>query len=720
MKVFGKIMLIVGAALLIALAAFVLFALISTANVKLEPEKLHTESAQVQLLAGDGEKIASPKQYAELETLPPHLPAAFVAVEDKRFYAHGGLDVLRIGKAALKNIASFSFREGASTISQQLIKNTHLSGEKTIRRKLKEWKLTFELEKSYSKEQILELYLNSIYFGHSAFGVGSAAQYYFGKDAGELVPAESAMLAALVRSPNRYSPFRDGAACKERRDLVLDLMEEQGVLSAQEAKEAKETPLPQTPHENKTSGYVRLVFEELSEVFPELDSEDKLVVETYFDRALQEKMEAYPAECGCTLIAAENEGHALIAYHTTAGEIRRSPASLIKPLGVYAPALEEGLLSPATPLLDEPVSYGGYSPKNYDGKCAGYVSAREALARSLNIPAVKVMNSLTPKKSAQYLREMALPVGEEDETLALALGGMREGFTMRELASAFLTLSDGGLFAPAKCIRRVTDESGKVLYERAEEKRRVFSEETSYLLSDMLRTAATEGTAKKLRTLPYFVSAKTGTGGTEKGNTDAYAMGYTSEHTLGVWLGNSDNSPILATGGGEPANELYALFKALYQERTPEAFVRPEGVVEAALDREEYENRHRLVLADPTAPAALTKKELFSAAHLPQTVSDRFSMPRIETPHIFVKNGVVCIRLCLTQYYDYEVKREGGGENKVIYRGKWRETVCDGSVRAGVRYTYTVTPFYGEKAGESAVLPSVRLDEGQLPEDWWE
>lgn len=720
MKVFGKIMLIVGAALLIALAAFVLFALISTANVKLEPEKLHTESAQVQLLASDGEKIASPKQYAELETLPPHLPAAFVAVEDKRFYAHGGLDVLRIGKAALRNIASFSFREGASTISQQLIKNTHLSGEKTIRRKLKEWKLTFELEKSYSKEQILELYLNSIYFGHSAFGVGSAAQYYFGKDAGELVPAESAMLAALVRSPNRYSPFRDGAACKERRDLVLDLMEEQGILSAQEAKEAKETLLPQTPHENKTSGYVRLVFEELSEVFPELDSEDKLVVETYFDRALQEKMEAYPAECGCTLIAAENEGHALIAYHTTAGEIKRSPASLIKPLGVYAPALEEGLLSPATPLLDDPVSYGGYSPKNYDGKCSGYVSAREALARSLNIPAVKVMNSLTPKKSAQYLREMALPVYAEDETLALALGGMREGFTMRELLSAFLTLSDGGLFAPAKCIRRVTDESGKVLYERAEEKRRVFSEETSYLLSDMLHTAATEGTAKKLRTLPYFVSAKTGTGGTEKGNTDAYAMGYTSEHTLGVWLGNSDNSPILATGGGEPANELYALFKALYRERTPEAFVRPEGIVEAALDREEYENRHRLVLADPAAPAALTKKELFSAAHLPQTVSDRFSMPRIETPHIFVKNGVVCIRLCLTQYYDYEVKREGGGENKVIYRGKWRETVCDGSVRAGVRYTYTVTPFYGENAGESAVLPSVRLDEGQLPEDWWE
>ncbi len=720
MKVFGKILLAIGAALLISLAAFVLFALISTANVKLEPEKLHTENAQVQLLARDGSAIETPKGHTAFEEFPAHLPAAFVAVEDKRFYAHGGLDVLRIGKAALKNIASFSFREGASTISQQLIKNTHLSGEKTVRRKLKEWKLTRQLEKSYSKEQILELYLNSIYFGHSAFGVGSAAQYYFGKDAGELLPAESAMLAALVRSPNRYSPFRDGAACKERRDFVLSLMEEQGVLSAEEAKAAKETPLPQTPHENKTSSYVRLVFEELSEVFPELTSEDKLVVETYFDRALQKEMEAYSAECGCTLIAAENEGHALIAYHTTAGEIRRSPASLIKPLGVYAPAIEEGLLSPATPLLDEPVSYGGYSPKNYDGKCSGYVSAREALARSLNIPAVKVMNSLTPEKSARYLRAMGLPVPKEDETLPLALGGMREGFTMKELLSAFLTLSDGGLFAPAKCIARVTDESGRVLYERADEKRRVFSEETCYLLSDMLHTAATEGTAKRLRTLPYFVSGKTGTNGTERGNTDAYAVGYTSEHTLGVWLGNSDNSPISATGGGEPASELFALFKALYKERTPLDPARPEGIAEAALDREEYENRHRLVLADPMAPAVLTMKELFSAAHLPQTVSDRFSMPRIETPNIFVKNGVVCIRLCLTQYYDYEVKREGGGERKVIYRGKWRETICDGSVRPGIRYTYTVTPFYGERAGESVVLPSICLDEGELPEDWWE
>lgn len=719
MKQIGKLLLVLGAALLIALAAFVLFAVLSTAGTRLEPEKLHLCEASVRLLDRAGDEIETPRERVAWDELPPHLPAAFVAVEDKRFYDHGGLDVLRIGKAAIKNLFSLSFREGASTISQQLVKNTHLTQEKTITRKLKEWKLTRELEKNYSKEQILELYLNSIYFGHSAFGVDSAARYYFGKPPKDLAPAESALLAALVRSPNRYSPFRDAAACKERRDFVLSLMEEQGFLTAEEAHRARETPLPEAPHENRMNGYCSLVFEELSALFPELASGEELIVETCFDAALQREMETFSPDTDCCLVAADNGTRGILAFHSTCKEIRRSPASLIKPLGVYAPALEEGLLSPATPLSDEPVSYGGYSPKNYDGTCRGYVSAREALARSLNIPAVRVMNSLTPQKSAEYLRKMALPVYAEDETLPLALGGMREGFTMRELLSAYLTFPNGGLYAPASCILRVLNGSNEVLYERTEEGRRVFSEETAYLVSDMLHTAATEGTAKKLKQLPYFVSAKTGTGGTERGNTDAYAIGYTTEHTVGVWMGNSDNSPIPATGGGAPANELYALLKALYGQHTPDDPTRPEGVTEANLDREEYERSHRLVLADPEAPAYLAKKELFAERFLPQSVSDRFSRPHIETPHIFVKNGVVCIRLCLTQYYDYEVKRESGGENKVIYRGKWREILSDSGVRPGVCYTYTVTPFYGERAGEEVKLPSVRIVETP-PEDWWE
>ena len=179
--------------------------------------------------------------------LPSYVKEAFVAVEDKRFYEHHGIDMHRMLGALWHNLKSFSFREGASTISQQLIKNTHLSSEKTIVRKLKEIRLARALEKKYSKDEILTLYLNSIYFGHSAFGIGQAAQFYFGKTAEELNVAESAMLAAIVRSPNRYSPFRDAERCLARRNLVLTLMQEQGLLSEEQTAAAKEAPLPQKP-----------------------------------------------------------------------------------------------------------------------------------------------------------------------------------------------------------------------------------------------------------------------------------------------------------------------------------------------------------------------------------------------------------------------------------------------------------------------------------------
>ena len=719
MKVARKVFLILLAVLAAALLAFVLYAFLSTAGVKLDEGKLSLASAQVELLDCSGDPIDTPRGRVGYDEIPSHLPEAFIAVEDKRFYDHGGLDILRIGKAALKNIASFSFREGASTISQQLIKNTHLTHEKKLSRKFKEWKLTLELEKKYTKEQIMELYLNSIYFGHSAFGVESAARYYFGKNVSELVPAESALLAALVRSPNRYSPFRDAEAAKKRRDFVLSLMEEQGFLSAEETADAKSQPLPLSPHESKSISYVSLVFEELSAIFPELSSGEALRVETYFSPSLQAEMEAFDSNCDCVLMAADNETRALIAYRSTCGEIRRTPASLIKPLAVYAPAVEEGFLSPATPLLDEPVSFGNYSPKNYDGKCLGYVSARDALAKSLNIPAVKVMNSLTPHKSSEYLRQMGLPVPEEDETLALALGGMRNGFTMQELISAYLTLSDGN-YMPTATIARVTDGSGKVLYERPQERTRILSEGAAYLITDMLHTAAKEGTAKKLKSLPFYVSAKTGTGGTEQGNTDAYALGYTTAHTVGVWLGNRDNSPIQMTGGGVPANELLALLKSLYKESSPSDPVAPKGVVEVPLDMEEYESKHRMVLFDPAGPAYLAKSELFLERFAPQAVSEKFSKPKIETPKIYVKNGTVCIELARTQYYDYEVTRTGGGEEKVLYRGKWRELICDGALQAGVEYVYTVTPYFGGKAGEKVTLPAVILEEAALPDDWWE
>ena len=216
-----------------------------TAGVKLDKNKLTTENTFLTLYDANGEEIEASaiRASADSAEIPEHVKNAFVAVEDKRFYAHKGIDYKRMFAAGWKNLMSFSFREGASTISQQLIKNTHLTSEKTIHRKLKEIKLARILEQQYSKDEILTLYLNSIYFGHSAFGIENASRFYFGKSASELLPAEGAMLAALIRSPNRYSPFRDAEACKLRRDLVLRLMLEQGYIEQSTYEAAAAAPL---------------------------------------------------------------------------------------------------------------------------------------------------------------------------------------------------------------------------------------------------------------------------------------------------------------------------------------------------------------------------------------------------------------------------------------------------------------------------------------------
>ncbi len=721
-----KIVLIILSAVLALFLAFFVYCVAVTAGERLDMQKLSLNENCILVFDRNGDEIeTAQKSAASLSELPEYLPNAFVAVEDKRFYSHRGLDYKRMMKAALKNVTSFSFREGASTISQQLVKNTHLSGEKTIKRKLKEIKLARALEKNFSKQEILELYLNSIYFGHSAFGVENAAQFYFGKPASDLTPAESATLAALVKSPNRYSPFRDAEKCLARRNFVLSLMQEQGYLSREEAKKAQEEPLPAAPHESRQSAYLAPVFEELSSIFPDARSGDKLRVYTALDPALQKLLESQETDSDfCAAVRGADGG--VKAFYSTCGILKRLPASTIKPLAVYAPALEENLISPATPILDEKTDFGGYSPSDFGGKYGGYMSVRYALSRSVNVPAVKILNSLGVDRAAEYLGKMNLPVPQEDRTLALALGGMKEGYSLLSLVDGYATFARGGAYSPAHFIEKAEDCQGKLLYTREncqakELDRRVFSEDAAYLINDMLMTAAREGTAKKLKSLPFEVAAKTGTGGTDAGNTDAYTIAYTSEDTVGVWLGNRDNSPVKATGGGLPADIALRVLKAVYSECAPAPFARCDGVAAALLDKEEYDKNHRMLLADPLAPEYLSLKELFRRSALPEGTSEKFSRPKIQKPEISVVNGSVKIVLCQTEYYDYEVKRQCGDQIITVYKGKYRRELFDNSVCGGKNYVYSVTPYYCGIAGETVTLPSVHIGESkELPDDWWE
>lgn len=697
-----------------------------TKDIVLIPEKLTLYENSVTLFDQDGKEISSvaySKDTETFENFTAHTKNAFVAVEDKRFYSHHGFDYKRILKAILQNAKSRSFKEGASTISQQLIKNTHLSQQKTIKRKLQEVKLTYRLEKEYSKNEILEKYLNTIYFGHSCFGIVSASNYYFDKKPNELSLSESAILAGLVKSPNNYSPFKNAEKCLKRRNLVLSIMEKDGFITEQEKEQALNEPLPiESNSTPKNQSYAVAVFDELERIADENNFKigGKINVYTYLQSNLQNTLESLTKEidCDATISVLNNVEQGVKAYYSSVKNIRRQPASVIKPLLVYAPALEENLLAPVTPILDEKIDFSGYSPKNHDGKYRGYVSARECISKSLNIPAVKTLNALGIEKAINYANQMNLSIDKEDHSLALALGGMSRGFTLNELVGAYSTFANKGEFEQPCFIRKITIDNANV-YERNRTKEKVFSETTSYLLTDTLKTCAKEGTAKKLSALPFDVAGKTGTNGTEKGNLDAYALSYTLFDTVGVWLGNDDNAPIPYSGGSLPCNlsfDIHQYLKNDYEKKNLSIpnFEKPSNIEKIAIDKIEYEKNKTLALADDIAPEEYKIYELFKKDAIPIKKANHFSKPSIPTPTIQVNNHVSTITFDVKTPSFYRIKIEKNyyashnsyASHSTVYDGVVKQTVID-EMDDKHSYVYVITPYYKENKGVSIYLPVI-------------
>lgn len=717
-----------------------------TKNEALQPQKLVLDEKTVQVYdyLGVGAQNASApsiKQTVSYSEIPEHTKRAFIDTEDKRFFSHSGFDYKRIAKAALNNLKARSFKEGASTISQQLIKNTHLSQEKTFKRKFKEWKLTRRLEKKYSKEEILEKYLNTIYFGHSCFGLRAASEFYFGKEPDELTTGESAILAGLVKAPNYYSPFKNPEKCLQRKKSVLALMQKNGHLTEEERQIALREELPDAPfNSEKNAGFMNFVFDELSALSEQhgFTVGGKIEIYTQLDPLLQaeaEKIANQQNDCDKAIFALDVETLGFKACVSTVGNVKRLPGSLIKPLLSYAPALEENLLSPATLILDEKVNYNGYSPENYNGVFHGYVSARKALEQSLNIPAVKIFESLGIGKGVSYLQKLGLPVPKEDESLALALGGMSEGFTLKDILSAYSAFANGGNVGDCGFISAIKID-GKTVYERKENKRRVFSEETAYLTTDMLKGVAKTGTAKKLRSLPFPVAAKTGTVGTEKGNTDAYALSYTPKDCVAVWLGNADNKKIEHTGGGVPCNFLLHIHEFLYnqykkQDVSLSDFQRPEGVVCVALDKPSYYDTHTLSLADELSPAEYRFNELFKKECVPTKKSNYFSNPSIFSPVLHFEDGKVTIAFDKRSpaFYEYKIEKYDYVTHSTVYFGKLPDVFVDTDIADNKTYIYTVIPVYNGKEGKRIILPAVTTKQGEevdsggdekiLNKEWW-
>lgn len=689
-----------------------------------------------------------------LSDVPDLVQKAFISAEDARFYEHPGVDVIRIVGAAWADIKAGGYVQGASTISQQLIKLSHLTADKTISRKLEEAVLACQMETRYSKDEILEMYLNYVYFGGGYYGIEAAALGYFGVHAKDLSVAQGAMLAGILKSPSNYAPHLDFEASLARRDTVLSLMAEYGYLDDQGLADAKgETMVilhDGTASEEGRNYYVDAALQDAMEIL-QIDSETLLSggyrIYTAMDSAIQNQCEAifqqddlFPGDAQGAIVVQE-AGTGLIramvggrgAYDTAmafnrATDIRRQPGSVIKPVIAYAPALEGYGYTAATMLLDEPTTFAEYSPRNFGNKYYGWVTLREAVTRSLNVPAVKVLSDIGVSAGKAFAQSCGIPFDPQDTSLTLALGGFTYGVSPLQIAGAYAAFASQGIYNTPTCIQRITDSTGKELYVYEPENRRVMSEQNAYILTSMLQSAIQEGTGHRLKDLDIPLAGKTGTVGEGEGNRDAWMACYSADYAAAVWIGYDTSQdgalPRDATGGKYPALILEQLFQGLYQDRAPKEFSMPSGVNAYKLDKRTLEMFHEPVLATALTPSSAIQTEVFVEGTQPTAQSSYWVVPSPPGEFRVYLGGDGKPQIAFTgreSFAQYQLYRQKGTESPQLIKtwdGKGAVTYGDDSALPGCTYTYYILPVHQEMnvGGEQVKGPATKKVTVTTPE----
>lgn len=703
--------------------------------------------------------------YMTINDIPEHVKNAFIAIEDTRFYEHNGVDVKRILGSLVEDLKSGSFKQGASTISQQLVKNTSLTGVKTMSRKLQEAVMAYKLEQVYSKDKILEMYLNFIYFGNGAYGIEAAAKAYFGISAKSLSIAQAAMLAGVIKAPSHYAPHLDLKKSIERRNLVLTNMRNQGLISESEEKEAKsENVLLSEKNEVEYGYFTDMVLAEAENILL-MDSEELLSsgchIYTTLDQSLQATVERvfddpdnFPSSASdnelcqaavCILDSKTGEIRAVMGgrnYETRRGinraiDIKRQPGSAIKPVIAYAPAIEKLGYTPATLVLDEKEDFNGYVPKNFSDHYAGWVTLREALAKSLNLPAVRVLETLGVNTGKLYASQVGISFEKKDRGLTLALGGFTTGVSPLCLANSFTPFANGGYYSASSCITKIENGKGEVIYERPNTKTSVLSGRTAFLITSMLESAATTGTAKRVGVKGVPIAAKTGTAGAGKDNKDAWTVAYNPEYTMCCWMGfdSTDENHCLTsnvTGGTFPALTLQKIFTAAYRDKKAPDFTQPSDIVAVRIDIQSLENGSQPMLASAFTPDEQTMLEYFPKNSAPSQYTSYWAVPSPPDdfsvasgdgglPHLSFtpKESFILYRIMRKDitYGSIETIGEYAGATTMI-------SVNDFTAEYGHTYDYYVVPVHPEIEIEgerlcgppsSSVRISVLTEENYMP-----
>lgn len=555
------------------------------------------------------------RSIVDINTLPTYVKDAFIDTEDKRFYSHNGYDLKRIIKSALVNIASGSKSQGASTISQQLIKNALLTNEKTYSRKIQEVFLSIKMEKTFSKEEILEMYLNTIYFGSNAYGIENASKIYFNKSAKDLTLNEACCLAGLIKSPGAYSPKTNYENFIKRKNQVAKNMLEMNNISLEEYKQILESPIVVYNNNTKDNSYEKeaiyeactllnlterdIINREYQIITFKNDDLQKQVVESN-NKIINQSEDLSKTSLDSLSVVANNNGQVL-AYYANSNynlhNLKRQPASTLKPLAVYLPAFQHNILSPSSLILDEAINYNGFSPQNADKKYRGYVSCREALSQSLNIPAVKTLDFLGVKKSKECLESLGINITNSDLNLSLSLGAVKNGVDLMSLLSAYMTIANYGNHSTLCFVDKILDKSGNVIYSHENYKTKVIDEASCFLVTDILKDCSTTGTSKRFESLNIPIASKTGTASVEDNNTDLFNIAYTTEHTMLTWIADIDKAtlPNSLLSSSQPTEINKNICSYLYEENKPIDFPIPATVEKCAYDLVEMETNHIIV-----------------------------------------------------------------------------------------------------------------------------
>lgn len=583
----------------------------------LEEAATKTQLAQTtKVFAANGKLIAKlhseeNREVVPLEKISPYLRKAVIAIEDERFYQHQGIDPEAILRALVVDISYGQIREGGSTITQQYVKNMFTTREKTIQRKIKEAILAYQIENIYSKNKILEKYLNTIYYGHGCYGAETAAWVYFGKHASELTLSEAALLAGVIRAPLKYSPHFNPKLAKERRDLVLTKMRSLGYISEKEEEAAKKTPIKVLPLKSPSTfapyfvEYVKQllikkyganqVFKGGLRIYTTLDPR----LQTYAEEAVKNTLDR-PNDPSASLVAIETSTGRIKAMvggknfnkekFNLAVQGLRQPGSSFKPF-VLATGIENGFspskVYPSSPTVIKLPGKDWYVRNATEGRGGGQMTLRQATIHSVNAVYARFMMDVGPKKVVEIAKKMGI-TAPLDPYPAITLGGLRYGVSALEMASAYSTLARGGDYIQPTAILKITTSDGKIIENNKPIRKPAISALTAYLVTDILKDAILYGTGRRAN----FGFPAAGKTGTTQNYHDAWFVGYTPYYSCAVWIGYRNRQMSLrnihgfgrVAGGTLPAIIWRRFMEKAHRGLAYKDFPRPKkGVVEVKI-----------------------------------------------------------------------------------------------------------------------------------------